>query len=104
MKKIFDATATIGRYTNKDGEEKKRYVTIGSVFQDDQGRMSLKLDAVPCGPEWSGWVSFYPVEERGQRSTQRPQERPITPEQERHTKAKQDAYVPATDADKDIPF
>ncbi len=60
MKKTHDAVATVGKYKDKDGAEKKRYVTVGAIFQDDQGRMSLKLDAVPCSPEWSGWISFYP--------------------------------------------
>jgi hypothetical protein len=58
-KKKYDAVATIGEYTTKSGEKKKRYTTIGSVFEDDAGRLSLKLDSVPVGPEWSGWVSFY---------------------------------------------
>jgi hypothetical protein len=57
--KKFDAVATVGKYTDKQGNEKKRYVNVGSVFEDEQGRLSLKLDAVPAGSEWSGWVSFY---------------------------------------------
>lgn len=59
MKKKYDAVATVGKYTDREGNEKKRYVTIGAVFEDDQGRMSMKLDAVPCSPDWSGWASFY---------------------------------------------
>lgn len=59
MKKKYDAVATIGEYTTKTGEKKKRYTTVGSVFEDDSGRLSLKLDSVPVGQAWSGWVSFY---------------------------------------------
>jgi hypothetical protein len=68
-RKKYDAVATIGEYTTKSGEKKKRYTTIGSVFEDDAGRLSLKLDCVPVGPEWSGWVSFYdptPAQNRAQ--------------------------------------
>jgi hypothetical protein len=59
MKKKYDAVATVGKYTDKQGQEKKRYLTVGAVFEDDQGRMSLKLDGMPCSPDWSGWISFY---------------------------------------------
>ena len=62
-KKIYDAVATIGKYTDAQGNEKKRYVNVGSVFQNDNG-MSLKLDSVPVSPEWSGWISFYEPKQR----------------------------------------
>jgi hypothetical protein len=52
-KYTHDIVATVGKYT-QNGEEKKRYVNVGKAFQDDQGRISLKLDTIPVGPEWSG--------------------------------------------------
>lgn len=58
MKKKYDAVATVGKYTAKDGTEKKRYLTVGTVFEGD-GKLSLKLDGVPVSPDWSGWISFY---------------------------------------------
>lgn len=63
-RKTHDAVATVGTYKDRNGNEKKRYINIGSVFTDDDGRLSLKLDSVPVGPEWSGWVSFYEPKER----------------------------------------
>lgn len=95
MKKKFDAVATVGKYTDKQGNEKKRYVTVGAVFQDDQGRMSLKLDAVPCSPDWSGWISFY-----------EPQQRDTAPRQQptQHEQSKQNAYQPQQDDGDDISF
>jgi hypothetical protein len=63
-RKTHDAVATVGTYNDRNGNEKKRYVNVGSVFTDDDGRQSLKLDSVPVGPEWSGWVSFYEPKER----------------------------------------
>ena len=65
-RKTHDAVATVGTYKDRSGNEKKRYVNIGSVFTDDDGRQSLKLDSVPVGPEWSGWISFYEPKEREQ--------------------------------------
>lgn len=55
----YDAVATIGEYTNHQGETKKRYTKIGAVFENDEGNLSLKLDSVPVGPNWTGWISFY---------------------------------------------
>lgn len=58
MFKKFDAVVTTGTYTDKNGQEKKRYANVGAVFEDDQGRMSLKLDLMPVSG-FNGWVSFY---------------------------------------------
>lgn len=56
----FDAVATIGKYKDKiTGEEKKRYATVGTVFESEDGRLSLKLDTIPVGPSWSGYITFY---------------------------------------------
>lgn len=62
MKKTHDLVATIGKYKDREGNEKKRYFNVGSVFVDGNGRRSIKLDAVPVGQEWSGWLSEYEVD------------------------------------------
>jgi len=72
-----DAVATIGEYTDRNtGEKKKRYINVGKCFTDDSGRQSIKLDSIPVGPEWSGWISLYPAERRD--APQRPPERQAT--------------------------
>jgi len=58
-----DIVATVGEFTNRSGETKKKYQKCGAAFTDDDGRLSLKLDATPCSPEWSGWLSLYPKKE-----------------------------------------
>jgi hypothetical protein len=59
-KKIYDLVATVGEYTNKTtGEKKKRTINVGSVFQKDDSYMFIKLESIPVGPEWSGWLSCY---------------------------------------------
>lgn len=63
-----DVVATIGSYKDKQGNEKKNYVNIGKAFTNDQGQISIKLNTVPVGPEWSGWLSLYPVKEREQQA------------------------------------
>lgn len=62
--KVFDAVAVVGTYTDRQGNEKKRYVTVGSVFENDKKQMSLKLESIPIGGEWNGWISFYEPKEQ----------------------------------------
>lgn len=81
-KYTHDIVATVGKYTDRQtGEEKKQYLTVGKGFTDEQGRQSLKLNALPVGPEWSGWVSLYPAKTK-QDAPQgdRPQQRSAPPE------------------------
>lgn len=64
--KKYDAVATVGKYTNRNGDEKKRYLNVGAVFENDDGQLSMKLEALPVGQEWSGWISFYIPKDREQ--------------------------------------
>lgn len=56
MSKVYEITIVSGKYTNKDGQEKSRYQTIGSVIETKNGLM-LKLDSIPL-PDggWNGWA------------------------------------------------
>lgn len=56
MKKVKDATVVTGKYM-KDGQEKKRYLTVGALMQRDDGSQVLKLEALPVNFE--GWINFY---------------------------------------------
>lgn len=53
MSKKFEVTAVTGKYTDRDGNEKSRYMTIGAVIETKNGLM-LKLEGVPVG--WDGWA------------------------------------------------
>ena len=59
-----DIVATVGSYLDSSGQDKKRYQKVGAAFTDTEGRLSLKLDAIPCSPDWSGWLSLYPKTDR----------------------------------------
>jgi hypothetical protein len=64
-RKTHDLVATVGEYLDREtGEKKKRYQNCGSVFEAEDGRRSIKLDVIPVGPEWSGWLSEYPIDDR----------------------------------------
>jgi len=65
MKPLYDLTVKTGSYTDRDGQQKVRYLNIGKAFQRDDGSLTLKLDCLPVGiPEWNGWVNCYAVKTR----------------------------------------
>jgi hypothetical protein len=88
-RKKYDLVATVGTYRANDGTEKKRHINVGSVFENEEGRISIKVDSVPVGQEWNGWLSCY-------EPTQRGESRPAAPAQS--------AAASQTDADEDRPF
>jgi|TARA_Y100000034_G_C6603837_1_gene262749 hypothetical protein len=64
----LDAVVATGKYTDNQGNEKTRYVNIGTVFKRDDGSVCMKLDAVPVGvPDWQGWVNFFDKKPRNER-------------------------------------
>lgn len=76
MKPYKRAVAVTGSYTDRQGNEKKRYTNVGTLFQYDDGGFALKLDSVPVGDGWNGFISFYDIEDKrdgqsngGQRSS-----------------------------------
>jgi hypothetical protein len=47
--------------------EKARYVRIGTAVQDDDGRISLKVDTLPVpNTGWSGWINIFTRDSSGQ--------------------------------------
>ncbi len=64
-RKSHDICGSVGTYKTDNGEERKRWVKCGTAFTDtDTGRLSLKLDAVPVDPQWSGWLTLFEVEQQ----------------------------------------
>lgn len=98
--------ATIGTYKDRQtGEEKKRYLTVGTAFSDEQGRVSLKIDAMPVSPEWSGWLSLYPLDEDRQQQ-QQPRQKYAGDGRAFQLAPKREEDPPMSDGmeDDDIPF
>ena len=62
MNKTHNVTAVLGEYKNAQGEIKKRYAKVGALFSRDDGSMAIKMDTVPVGDEWNGWLNLYPDE------------------------------------------
>lgn len=101
-RKKYDAVATVGTYKDKQtGEEKKRYANVGTVFESEDGRLSLKLDTIPVGPGWSGYISFYVPNGRDDQSPQRQ----ALPDGRNQQRSMPPAPEKAPDGDEDnIPF
>mgnify|MGYP006273435563 CR=1 FL=1 len=56
MSVIYEVTVRTGTYKNEAGEDKNRYLRIGSVIETKNGPM-LKLDSVPLADNgWNGWA------------------------------------------------
>lgn len=68
MRQVMKLVATVGKYTDTLGNEKNRYLTIGKVFERPDGTRCHKIDSLPVGSEWSGWVSEYPLDDLRQGS------------------------------------
>lgn len=71
MKKLYDAVVTTGKYTDREGKEKTRYLTVGAVFEGEKG-LSLKLEALPT-VGFNGWINFYAPRDREQKPQQQQQ-------------------------------
>ena len=58
-KVMYEVKVANGRYTDKNGAEKTRYLSIGKVIETKKGPM-LKLDSIPVLDEhWSGWSYLF---------------------------------------------
>lgn len=102
----YEAVATIGKYKDKvTGEEKKQYTKVGTVFESEDGRLSLKLDTLPVGPQWSGYIQFFEPRSRdaAPQRQQRPQNVP-GPTTGHQNGAPQPVPVDDDGEDDDIPF
>lgn len=71
MRRYADLFATVGEFTDADGRKAKRQLKVGVVMRDDtSGALSVKLDAVPVDPRWSGWLALRNFEAEGDQQEQ----------------------------------
>ena len=70
MKRTHDITVVTGIYKDREGNEKKRYTKIGTLFLNDNGRIKVKIDNAHPTMDggWNGWADAYEItEEQTQR-------------------------------------
>ena len=100
MKKTHDAVYAGEKYTDRDGNEKTRYLNVGALFARDDGSQTMKLESLPIG--FNGWINFYEPKEREQGGQQ--QSRPARQEARPQRQAPQQS-APVDDFESDsIPF
>ena len=75
VKKQLKAKA--GVYTNKEGQEKTRYVNVGVLLETQKGEM-LKIESLPV--PFDGWIYFADLEKK--EVGQNPISAPITKEED----------------------
>ena len=80
MSTKLDLIAVVGEYTDAQGNNKKRFVKVGTLWDKGQG-ISLKIDNVPLN--WDGWLT-----------AKAPLEPKVAPRQ----------AAPVFDLDNEIPF
>ena len=61
-KPVFEACVKNGSY-KKNGEEKTKWLKIGTVFETDKG-YSMLLECMPIGAQAPVWASLFPVKEK----------------------------------------
>ena len=59
----YEVIANGGSYTNKEGQEKRRWIKCGVVMEGAKG-LSLKLESMPVGGD--GWCILSEPRERTQ--------------------------------------
>ena len=79
MAKKYDVVATVGEYTDAQGQQKKRYLNVGAVMSNDNG-FYLLLDKTfnPAGLAEPGKSSillsmFEPKQRDNQQQTRQPE-------------------------------
>ena len=70
MSKKYDVISAAGEYTDREGNQKTKWIKCGAVLQIN-GKNKLKLDCVPIGGE--GWFELVEPREQEQRPQRRSQ-------------------------------
>ena len=83
MKKVKRLVGGAGTYT-VDGQEKTRWFPMGTLFKKDDGNLVIKLDGVPLGTDFNGWVNLFDFDDDGAKQAPAPK--------------------PAASVDEDLPF
>ena len=83
MKKVKRLVGGAGTYT-VDGQEKTRWFPMGTLFKKDNGDLVIKLDGIPLGTDFNGWVNLFDFDDDGAKPAPAPK--------------------PAASADEDLPF
>lgn len=59
MKTQYDIKFAARKYKNASGEEKTFWSTHGTLWVDEDGNISMKLDSIPQSTNWDGWMRAF---------------------------------------------
>jgi hypothetical protein len=77
MSVIRNVVAAIG---GKNENEKTSWIKLGVLIETNDGKLRLKIDALPRDPSWDGWASVFDDQERqGQTRNQGGRQYPSAP-------------------------
>ena len=54
-------------YKRGEHEGKASWLKCGVLLEKEGGKRSIKIDTVPVGPEWNGWLVVSERKERAER-------------------------------------
>ena len=79
MAYMGDVCVVTGTYQDQQGQEKARFAKIGSWFENEQGQLSVKLEALPLpDPKGEVWLKLFAKKDDQQQAPaqQQQQQRP----------------------------
>ena len=79
-------------YTDRDGNEKKQWLSVGRATQWDDGNISIELHSVPVGNWFDGKLMLFPQDDNKQQGQRQERQRPARAQQSND------------DFDSDVPF
>ena len=68
MRKLNISVPT--KYTDRNGDTKTKWVTIGGLVVADDGKIFGNIDAIPVDKNWDGTINCFDREERQQQGQQ----------------------------------
>jgi hypothetical protein len=66
MKKQYDIKYAAREYKTSDGTQKTYWSQHGSMWIDEHGSVTIKLDSIPVGEKWTGYMKAFPSKPREQ--------------------------------------
>jgi hypothetical protein len=67
MKKQYDIKYAAREYKTSDGTQKTYWSQHGSMWIDENGSVTIKLDSIPVGEKWTGYMKAFPSKPREQK-------------------------------------
>jgi len=66
LKKQYDVKFAAREYSTSDGARKTYWSQHGSMWIDDNGSITIKMDSIPVGETWKGYLKAFPSKPREQ--------------------------------------